>query len=362
MRKSLLGISGLMVMLLISCSSNAIEAASVYTVSPASSTGEPMSATSTMTTEMERNSDQQVIEDRQLTSTPIMTATPNHKCEDNRIVFKGWSLEDNKRISQGYFVACSDGSSVYQISSEEGYQPSVSPDGERLAIHHRNTLKIINLENKSVDNYLQNTAIYSPAWTHIDDQVAFLDADGQIHVLNLATGIKTSLGIPTGFKHPQIDSPEEINPTFTGIAWSPIGTHVALITNYQVIYFMEIQCSVQGCSSINIWLGQYGVFSQPSWSPDGKSIATICMPEASINGSLCIINRNGTLIHQFDGDIVGVHLSRDSNPSWSSDGERIAFSDGYDIFLLSIEDMSIVNLTNELDIDFGGESPVWLPR
>ena len=91
---------------------------------------------------------------------------------------------------------------------------------------------------------------------------------------------------------------------------------------------------------------------QPAWSPDGQGLVFY-----ACRGSQCglfVVNCTGGNCDEAGGEQVTFD-STDGYPVWSSDGNQIAFSttrDGnHEIYLLSLADNRLQNLTNRATID-----------
>jgi Tol biopolymer transport system component len=87
----------------------------------------------------------------------------------------------------------------------------------------------------------------------------------------------------------------------------------------------------------------------PTWSPDGQRIAFSCIVDPS-NYDLCIINRDGTGLVRLTSDAAA-----DTGPAWSPDGKRIAFSrqrTGSEIDLITLDDRVVSRVTD-------GSAPAW---
>jgi TolB protein len=92
----------------------------------------------------------------------------------------------------------------------------------------------------------------------------------------------------------------------------------------------------------------------PVWSPDGQRIAFSCVvidgsPNNRFDDDLCIVERDGAGFKRLASDPVP-----ESDPAWSPDGRRIAFTRGADIALLDLEDGVVTRLTE-------GREPAWSP-
>jgi Tol biopolymer transport system component len=97
----------------------------------------------------------------------------------------------------------------------------------------------------------------------------------------------------------------------------------------------------------------------PSWSPDGEKIAFASFRDDSDNEEIYVMNANDSsnVTRLTDDDAL------DREPSWSPDGENIAFSsnrDGnWEIYVMNANDSS--NVTRLTDDDALDREPSWSP-
>jgi TolB protein len=174
-----------------------------------------------------------------------------------------------------------------------------------------------------------------------------------------------------------------INPDGTGVkpllperatdpAWSPDGTRVAFTTDNREVAVVN----ADGSGRTTLTSRVDGTAEDPSWSPDGRKIAfTRFLPGEGFFGAFEIhtMNADGTDARRLTNsrqDGRGLHATE---PAWSPDGSRIAFTRTNtvpggliddEIYVMSADGTGLVNLSNNPAGNFSlpnDLSPAWSP-
>lgn len=152
-----------------------------------------------------------------------------------------------------------------------GWNPSWSRDGTRLVYSGAEcddysctgSLEIIDPLTWQITPLRTTGVSWDPAWSPVDDVIAFSDLDsGQLYLYDVATATRSKVAVER-----------------------------------------EV------------------LVSQPSWSPDGSQLAGRCYAGGT-HSQICILNRDGTGIRYLTSDVSFSSI----DPSWSPDGTRIVFT------------------------------------
>jgi Tol biopolymer transport system component len=138
-------------------------------------------------------------------------------------------------------------------------------------------------------------------------------------------------------------------------SWSPIGNQIVFVSKCDTeegadIYVM----SSDGTDLVNLTEHAAG-YSKPRWSPDGSAIAFTSTRDTIVGDLYMMTMDDHQMVRLTEREGV-------SEFSWSPDGHSIVFEGGFasdqEIFVLDVEDGSIVQMT---DNDFTESRPVWSP-
>ena len=249
---------------------------------------------------------------RRLTNHQRDDQHPSWSPDGGRIVFAS-SRNGNREI----YVMDTDGQNLQNLTNNPGADthPSWSPDGEHIAF-----------ASSRGNNHWWETDIY------------VMDADGQ-NLQNLTNN-------PGADTHP---------------SWSPDGERIALVSDRDgnsEIYVMNANGQ-----NLRRLTNNPGDDHQPSWSPDGERIAFMSnRNEENVgligNWEIYVMDADGQNLQNLTNN-----PGDDRHPSWSPDGERIAFASDrnriltFDIYVMDADGQNLQNLTETF---FGYDSqPAW---
>jgi Ca2+-binding RTX toxin-like protein len=233
------------------------------------------------------------------------------------------------------WVVNPDGSGVRKLSTGASRDPAISADGRFVAYAESRNLVVTNIDGTGT-HYITDGGHNDqfPAWSPDGKRIAFERVDaGELFIVNVdGTGLTQVTHDGTAFTEYDAD-------------WSPDGTRIA---------FERPGCDEKGgqncvftiapdgsqmtnltpeevpaaCPDVNPGVGPRGNSSNPSWSPDGTKIAYTgtayhCQGGTMAGGDIWVMNADGS--GKTDLTAESPSNTYDEQPSWSPDGASIAF-------------------------------------
>ncbi len=282
------------------------------------------------------------------------------------------------------YVMNADGSGQTRLTNNPAADsgPTWSPDGSKIAFSSdrdgNSDIYVMNADGSGQTRLTDNPAgDAGPIWSPDGSRIAFTsnrDGNGEIYVMNADGSGQTRLT--------NIEFGSAADPT-----WSPDGTRIAVtsaitgraagilvvnaVGNDQLAEGnLLLPCQTPVATGCFLTYPPPFSHSSPAWSPDGSRIAFVETPLPQFNPDtgefesldippgIYVINADGSGQTRLTDN-----PANDSDPTWSPDGSRIAFTRGpfgsTDIYVMNADGSDQTNLTNNPAADF---APTWSPQ
>lgn len=213
-----------------------------------------------------------------------------------------------------------------------------------------NELYAINVDGSGLKRLTNHLGVdFYPAWSPDGSQLAYVYQQGENYDIYVMDADGSNVVRLT--EHDAHDYAP---------AWSPDGSRLAFTTSRNgawEIYVMDND----GTNLVRLTRSTTEDWN-PSWSPDGARIAYFTNQDDTdedeeVNWEIYVMNADGS-----NPTRLTDHPAADNNPSWSSDGSKIAFHsnrDGnWEIYVMNADGSNPTRLTDNAAEDY---APVWSP-
>ncbi|GAB4435348.1 MAG: hypothetical protein Kow00120_02140 [Anaerolineae bacterium] len=304
------------------------------------------------------------------TVTPRPTATPRPTRVPLRNYVLAYSALAGQERQESIYTVWADGDSdtLTQLTTGDtrDLYPALSPMGDLIAfVSERTGNPELFVMDANGGEPRQLTALgaarlESPSWSPDGARIVFsADASGndELYVVSLESGAVVKL----------TDNPS----TDREPAWSPDGKTIAFASDRTGRGYLQIFTLPAGCDTLQGGCEVY-VFQitrsqnssmSPAWSPDSRYIAFVSNRVSIDDNDIYVMRDDGTDPRLLTLDQYGDNGASDLDPSWSRDGQWIAFASdregtGFQIYVMAADGTDIHQVTS---VSGSALHPSWFP-
>jgi TolB protein len=274
-------------------------------------------------------------------------------------------VSDFEQPGQRFFVCIMDpdGSNQIKLGETGIVHPKGlqwSPDGKRIAFCGLGyEIGIADADGKNLNEVgppvSEDCVISSLSWSPDGAEIAVVG----VVPSSLASDIY-AINVQGGEARKLTDSP---NTSKYEVAWSPDSSQIAFVgfdrvsRDYRHIYLIDADGSNQ---RLLVSVPMADLLQQISWSPDGKKLMFvhyITVEEIDFYTEIYVVDvEDGTIINLTNTPDID-----EIDPAWSPDGKRIAFTTYSPFCQMRIMDADGSNVVKLADGVIGGLGPSWSP-